>query len=50
MSALIKSQLHAIAQGFQPLLAVKCWALSLGKKPWDYDRGHALTWWIQTCS
>ena len=44
MSALMKSQLDAIARGFQPLLAVKCWALSLGKKPWDYDRGHALTW------
>ncbi|MGA2161313.1 MAG: bifunctional DNA primase/polymerase [Methanoregula sp.] len=44
MSALMKSQLDAIARGFQPLLAAKCWALSLGKKPWDYDRGHALTW------
>ena len=50
MSALMKSQLDAIARGFQPLLAVKCWALSLGKKPWEYNGGTLLHGGIRTCS
>jgi hypothetical protein len=37
-------QLKTIAKAFQLVLDTKCWALSNGKKPWNYDRGFCLTW------
>ena len=44
MSSLSKSQLAVICKVFQPILDEKCWALSNGKVPWNYNRGYALTW------
>lgn len=44
MSSISKPQLNSIVHAFGPVLNKKCWALSLGKKPWNYDRGFGLTW------
>ena len=44
MSSLSKSALNHIVHAFQPILNKKCWALSNGKRPWNYDKGYALTW------
>lgn len=44
MSGISKPQLNSIVHAFQPILNKKCWALSLYKKPWNYDRGFGLTW------
>ena len=39
-----KPDLNSIVHAFGPVLNKKCWALSLGKKPWNYDKGYCLTW------
>jgi len=39
-----KPQLNNIVHAFQPILNKKCWALSLQKKPWNYDKGYCLEW------
>ena len=44
MSGISKPQLNIIVHAFQPVLNKPCWALSNGKKPWNYDRGYGLTW------
>ena len=44
MSAISKPQLNNIVHAFGDTLNKNCWALSLGKKPWNYDRGFGLTW------
>ena len=44
MSALSKPELTAVVHAFDTILNKKCWALSNGKKPWDYDRGFGLCW------
>ncbi len=44
MSSLSKSQLNNIAHAFQPILDKRCWTLSNGKRPWNFDRGFGLSW------
>jgi hypothetical protein len=44
MSSISKPQISIIARAFPQVLSKKCWALSNGKKPWNYDRGFCLTW------
>ena len=44
MSGISKPHLNSIVHAFGPVLNKKCWSLSLGKKPWNYDRGFGLTW------
>jgi len=44
MSGITKPELNVIVHAFQPVLNKKCWALSNGKRPWNYDKGYCLTW------
>jgi hypothetical protein len=44
MTGISKPQLNIIVHAFGHILDKKCWALSNGKVPWDYDRGFGLAW------
>jgi hypothetical protein len=44
MSSISIPALNNVTHAFPQVLKRKCWALSNGKKPWNYDRGFGLTW------